>query len=70
MRGKYCCLGVLREIAPARFREVPEGENNFLRVGSFGTYFVLSQDEQNGFARMNDAGVPFEMIAGLIDEAL
>lgn len=60
--GKYCCLGVLGKVIG---RDDAEMEScGFLAV------HVLDAQIQRALAKTNDAGVPFDMIAGLIDEAL
>jgi hypothetical protein len=68
--GRYCCLGVLKAVAPSRFREMYPTENKFLRVSWQGGFLVVPEDAQSALATLNDSHVPFEMIAGLIDEAL
>jgi hypothetical protein len=63
--GRYCCLGVLNEVA---------------KLGENTEYAYLYEDAerkaglnfsvQSQLAHLNDVGVPFDMIAGLIEEAL
>lgn len=59
----YCCLGVLREVCP-----------EFTASNELDVYLkhteALPYEVQRHFGRMNDVGVPFEMIAGLIHYAL
>lgn len=63
--GTYCCLGVLLEAAlvgepgPRPYLECDER----LKAG-------ITVDEQRALAKLNDEGVPFEIIAGLINESL
>jgi hypothetical protein len=59
-KGGYCCLGVLAEIiqgADADYLFYPPEK-------------MIPDESQMALASVNDLGVPFEMIAGLIDEAL
>lgn len=65
---RFCCLGVLRQV----------NDHMDDRCTTFGTMLVpaqlrefgLTEREQVQLANLNDEGVPFDMIAGLIDEAL
>jgi len=57
--GRYCCLGVLSATI--------QGRNGYILYPSDS---VLPAPIRDALAGVNDAGVPFEMIAGLIDEAL
>ena len=64
----YCCLGVLRSCAKrgdtrARGFEELLNDEQLSEVG-------LTHAVQKKLATLNDRGVPFDMIAGLIDEAL
>lgn len=59
--GEYCCLGVARDFCGARQ----------LRNGTqYLSSRYLPNDIQRSLAMVNDYGVPFDMIAGLINEAL
>lgn len=58
--GKYCCLGVLATVAGQRGTQLRPW---FEEIG-------LENDILNEFITMNDEGVPFEVIAGVIREAL
>ena len=68
--GRYCCLGVLRAIAPDLFKKMSPLEAKFLRVHFDGPSLVVPHVVQDQLATLNDEDVPFEMIAGLIHEAL
>lgn len=61
--GKYCCLGVLCDVSGV----YSEG-TGYLCVDD--DFILLPKEEQEELASLNDYGVPFDMIAGLIDEAL
>lgn len=57
--GGYCCLGVLSAITqPSVFNLI------------YPSRYILPDNIQEELMTINDEGVPFEMIAGLIDEAL
>lgn len=60
----YCCLGVLAEVAG-----VTSSGNSFIESRK-GVYLFLPGYIQKELARLNDEEVPFEIIAGLISEAL
>ncbi len=63
----YCCLGVLAEL---------KGKSTagpYIRTGYHGTgyrYHFIPEDAQKALAEVNDDGVPFELIAGLVKETL
>lgn len=64
--GKFCCLGVLDKacgLNSGGSRSLPS---------SVGTAVFGGDEEevQSQLADLNDSGVPFDMIAGLIEEAL
>lgn len=64
--GRFCCLGVLRHANdPLDYR----GSSAWLD-GTQNREFGLTDRVQHELATVNDCGVPFDMIAGLIDEAL
>lgn len=65
LRG-YCCLGVLRRCMDRK----DEAERSGYLTDEQLTRFGLGRGEQKRLAHLNDKGVPFDMIAGLIDEAL
>lgn len=58
--GKYCCLGVLAAVAGQQGSQ----------LRPWLTEIGLDFESIDGFITMNDGGVPFEVIAGLIREAL
>ncbi len=66
--GKYCCLGVLREIndktdaGKARHFE-------YLTIKQLNK-FKLPLTAQRGLANLNDEEIPFPVIAGFIQENL
>lgn len=67
MAGGYCCLGVLGKCAGL--------SKNLLHGSSYleddtNVKGAPHIDIQTKLARINDLGIPFDMIAGLIDEAL
>lgn len=64
--GGYCCLGVLCEVAGARPYQI-EATTFPWHAGFKG---LVHQDIAYELADMNDDGVPFEMIAGFINEAV
>jgi hypothetical protein len=67
--GKYCCLGVLRSVGNIK---IGEDENGFLKFYNYqhDRFVALPEDAQRALATLNDQRVPFDMIAGLIEEAL
>lgn len=68
--GRYCCLGVLRHVADKHDKRSDYDCGDLLSEAQLKA-FGLTQREQEALADMNDdEGVPFDMIAGLIDEAL
>ena len=62
---RYCCLGVAVKACDGR-TPLNQGWLNPSDLRRFG----FSERIQEELASLNDAGVPFDMIAGLIDEAL
>ena len=62
-----CCLGRVNKVCKLGF----PGEQGFLNTGMGiyrnRKYLFLPYQVQNGLARLNDAGVPFPVIAGFID---
>lgn len=63
----FCCLGVLCRVAGANLDEIDEVTMPS-RTERFGT--LIDEQIASHLANLNDDGVPFEMIAGFIDEAL
>jgi hypothetical protein len=61
----FCCLGVLGVVCGVPLMRLEE--NAFLSTIGRSP---LRRDDEHALATLNDAGVPFEMIAGLIEEAL
>lgn len=59
--GMHCCIGVFGDVA---FNK-PDGHLRHLMNG-----IGLRDEDIDGLISVNDSGVPFEMIAGLIHEAL
>ena len=62
----FCCMGVLgRQLGLST-----------MQLGSHGRLYILNRDtpvpmrHEGALADMNDAGVPFEVIAGFIQENL
>lgn len=64
MTGGYCCLGVLHRCAGQSSEAIDR-----LTFGD-APELVGDQDAVDELADMNDDGVPFEMIAGFIQETL
>lgn len=69
LNGRYCCLGVLCKIngLPTKdddgcAKTMPDSE----QLEQFG----LDGTVADRLAELNDVGVPFDMIAALIDDAL
>lgn len=60
--NRYCCMGVLIEVAEGK-RPGPDWPDNIIPE-------YIPEEACNGLVSMNDEGVPFDMIAGLIEEAL
>lgn len=58
--SKYCCLGVLGELMGME-------EKNLVSKAWISTK-KMSFTKQEKLANLNDSGVPFEMIAGFINE--
>lgn len=65
----YCCLGVLREVADKHDTRSRSNLGTWLDSDQL-TEFGLSVQEQLQLGFLNDHGVPFEMIAGFIQETL
>lgn len=66
--GGYCCLGVARYAIPelSKFQFDNKGYLLDEELDVMG----ITDEDQGALANLNDHGVPFDMIAGLIDEAL
>jgi len=62
----YCCLGVLAKVKGRSIDDLLNAD--FLE--DVGINRCLNQDTQICLAQLNDAYVPFEMIAGFIHENL
>jgi hypothetical protein len=60
----YCCLGVLGKVARTK-----SADNGYLQDAESKS-LLLPYPIQRQLAKLNDDGVPFEIIAGLIDTAL
>lgn len=62
---RYCCLGVLQQVCGLHDNdeEAYLDDKNEAKV-------QLTREQQRGLAVMNDSGVPFEIIAGFIQENL
>lgn len=65
--GGYCCLGVLCKVKGAKRDEIsglgyPNDTKRF--------YDIIDPKVAKQLASLNDKKVPFEMLAGLISEAL
>jgi hypothetical protein len=58
--AQFCCLGVLAEISRSRYAGYE----------ALASKRLLDTEIQYELGKVNDAGVPFEVIAGLIDCAL
>lgn len=65
----YCCLGVLRHVADPKDKRSQNNDHAFLSRPQL-KQFGLTDKVQIALADLNDDKVPFEVIAGLIDEAL
>lgn len=63
---RFCCLGVARNILDPLSRR---GDAGYL-VDEHANKIGLDSLVQAELASMNDAGVPFEVIAGFIDQSL
>ena len=70
--GRYCCLGVLQDVAP---RKDVTDESYLIPDTCLGDLEEtreyarrLPKHVQKALASMNDTGVPFEVIAGFIEE--
>ena len=62
---RHCCLGVLWECAGEPRDKIADiGMRPIRELG------VLDFDEREALADMNDSGIPFEVIAGFIQENL
>lgn len=71
--GKYCCLGVLRDVinpSDSSFRHSFFDAPNSYLSETLAEKIGITNDVQTELAKLNDQRVPFEMIAGLIDHAL
>lgn len=68
---EFCCLGVLRECGPESQRSTRHAQGLQLLSQEQLKLYGLTYEIQCGLAEMNDNGeVPFEVIAGVINEAL
>lgn len=67
--GKYCCLGVLRAVNKPGDKRSALGMDCLLTRDQLKET-GLSIQAQSKLVELNDAGVPFDMIAGLIDQEL
>jgi hypothetical protein len=65
-KGKFCCLGVLHICAGDTVDDI-DGVTYGVADDLINDNGVVVADE---LAQLNDDGVPFEMIAGLIEETL
>jgi len=66
----FCCLGVLAIAAGATPEDI-SGRNMLYDIPcEAGLRGLINDDVARELAGLNDKGVPFEVIAGLIDEAL
>ena len=63
----YCCLGVLCVAAGAVSNEIVDNSYPW-QVRKYKR--VIDKGVARRLAILNDQGIPFDMIAGLIDEAL
>ena len=69
--GKYCCIGVFHRIHTGRDPDILwDGSSDDIAVQTALKDGGLTNEGITAIADINDAGVPFDMIAGLIDEAL
>lgn len=67
--GQFCCLGVLRHVNNPRDNSycaqyIPSAMLTHKHLEKFGFDFECAEE----LAAMNDAGVPFPVIAGFIQE--
>lgn len=67
-RNTYCCLGVLGAVCGIS----NDAMDNAMMPDAVASrrYPKLNDDIAQDLAILNDSGVPFDMIAGLIDSAL
>lgn len=63
----FCCLGVLCSVAGAKLNQI-EDMGFPIHVNEFKN--IIDDEIAGQLADLNDDGVPFEVIAGLIQEAL
>jgi len=63
----FCCLGVLCRVSGASLEEIDD-RTMPIKTDRFAS--VIDQHIAMKLASLNDEGVPFEVIAGLIHEAL
>ena len=71
--GRYCCLGVLRQIADPKdrgFRRARASDDNALLSNKQLRRFGLTNKRQNELAEMNDGGQKFPAIADYIEKHL
>lgn len=75
-KQKYCCLGVLAEVACVEKTENAVGGANYRINGMMHTMWLsdgfagLSFGQQANLSRMNDGGATFAEIANLIEKTL
>lgn len=67
--NSFCCLGVARTILTDK-KGSRNGFDEFLNMSQANELGGITYKVQEGLAEMNDAGVPFEIIAGFINEVL
>lgn len=80
--GKYCCLGVACVVAGVRkhdmlnkgliytYEEYSEKVPAILRVEATEAMYIYRSTVPGALADLNDSEVPFEVIAGVINEYL
>lgn len=67
----YCCLGVLQDVCLKEGMDfLPIWGATEVLPAKLSTSLDMPQWIARRLAKINDSGVPFDMIAGLIDEAL
>ena len=64
-KGKYCCLGVLCDVAGV---DIKETDNELIQDRNTYSLFLLPEGTQNELAEQNDDGRKFKDIAGFINK--
>lgn len=65
----YCCLGVLAAASGAPITSI-RAQTHLLECTGISALDRLNMEVKEELADMNDSGIPFEVIAGFVQEVL